>query len=135
MPDIATTFSRAERAAVIDILRAKPDVSIADLRLLCRRGRFGGILGTLTLREYFTGSPDETIDPITGEPDKLARRQRYDHELLEALRNAGEPLSADEVAERIGGSSQDARIALQRLARDRRARRTLAGRATKYVAT
>ena len=69
---------------MIAILRAKPDVSLSDLRLLCARGRFGGILGTLTLREYFTGEPDETIDPITGAPDKLARRRRYDDEVLGA---------------------------------------------------
>lgn len=118
---------------MINILRAKPDVSVADVRLLCARGRFGRILGTLTLRELFTGNPDETIDPITGTPDKLARRQRYDDEVLGALRESDEPLSADEVFDQIGGSRQDARVALQRLARDRRVRRTLAGRATKYV--
>ncbi|MCA9649567.1 MAG: hypothetical protein H6712_25900 [Myxococcales bacterium] len=135
MSDIATTICRAERAAIINILRAKPDVSLSDLRLLRLRGRFGEILGTLTIREVWSGVPDETIDPITGEPDKLARRQRYDDEVIAALQEAAAPLSAEEVAERIGGSSQDARIALQRLARERRARRTLAGRATKYVAT
>ncbi|MCA9707349.1 MAG: hypothetical protein KDK70_15960 [Myxococcales bacterium] len=133
MSDFATTFARAERTAIISILRAKPDVSLEDLRMLCRRGRFGRILGTLTLREYWSGAPDDTIDPITGEPDKLARRQRYDDEVLDAMREAGEPLSADEVAERIGGSAADARVALQRLTRERRARRTLAGRASKYV--
>ena len=133
LSDLATRFSRAERAGVINILRAKPDVSLSDVRLLCSRGRFGRILGTLTLRELFTGNPDETIDPITGTPDKLARRQRYDDEVLGALRDSDEPLSADEVFDQIGGSRQDARVALQRLARDRRVRRTLAGRATKYV--
>lgn len=133
MSNLATTFARAERAAVIGILRAKPDVSLADLRLLCRRGRFGSILGTLTLREYWSGAPDDTIDPITGAPDKLARRQRYDDEVIAALRTAGQPLSHDEVAERVGGSVHEARVALQRLARERRARRTLAGRASKYV--
>jgi len=133
LSDLATTVSRAERAGVINILRAKPDVSLADLRLLFRRGRFGRILGTVTLREYFKGSPDETIDPVTGEPDKLARRQRYDDEVLGALRDAEEPMSADEVATCIGGTSADARIALQRLARDRRVRRMLVGRATKYA--
>ncbi len=135
LPNLATTFARAERAAVIAILRAKPDVSLAELRLLCRRGRFGGILGTLTLREFFSGTPDETIDPLTGMPDKFARRRRYDSEVLTALSEAGAPLSAEEVAARIGGPASEARGALQRLARDRRARRTLAGRATKYVMT
>lgn len=133
MPNLATTFARAERAAVINILRAKPDVSLADLRVLCRRGRFGLVLGTLTLREYWSGAPDDTIDPITGAPDKLARRQRYDDGVLAALRDAGRPLSDDEVAERVGGSALEARVALQRLTRERRARRTLAGRASKYV--
>ncbi|MEX1362637.1 MAG: hypothetical protein AB1Z98_05885 [Nannocystaceae bacterium] len=133
MGDVATTICRAERAGIIDILRAKPDVSLADLRLLCGRGRFGRVLETLTLREVWSGAPDQTIDPITGEPDKLARRQRYDDDVIGALVEADAPLSADEVAERIGGSAKDARVALQRLARDRRARRTLAGRATKYV--
>lgn len=118
---------------MISILRAKPDVSLADLRLLCRRGRFGRILGTLTLREYWHGRPDDTIDPITGVPDKLARRQRYDDEVIAALRDAGRPLSHDEVAVRVGSSAHEARVALQRLARERRARRTLAGRASKYV--
>ena len=133
MSDFPTTFARAERTAIINILRAKPDVSLADLRMLCGRGRFGKILGTLTLREYWSGAPDDTIDPITGAPDKLARRQRYDDEVLDTLREAGEPLSADEVAERVGGTAADARVALQRLTRERRVRRTLAGRASKYV--
>ncbi|MCH9686437.1 MAG: hypothetical protein K0V04_33700 [Deltaproteobacteria bacterium] len=135
MPNLPTIFARAERAAVIAILRAKPDVSLSDLHLLCKRGRFGGILETLTLREYFTGTPDETIDPITGAPDKLARRRIYDDKVLTALSDAGAPLSAEEVATTIGGPTQRARDALQRLARDRRARRTLSGRATKYVTT
>jgi voltage-gated potassium channel Kch len=109
LSNLATTFARAERAAVISILRAKPDVSLTDLRLLCRRGRFGRILGTLTLREYWSGTPDDTIDPITGAPDKLARRQRYDDEVIAALRDAGCPLSHDEVATRVGSSAHEAR--------------------------
>ena len=104
---------------MINILRAKPELSISDLRLLCRRGRFGRILGTLTLREYWSGTPDDTIDPVTGAPDKLARRQRYDDDVLEALRTAGRPLSHDEVAGRVGGSAQEARVALQRLTHER----------------
>jgi hypothetical protein len=134
LSNLATTFARAERAAVINILRAKPELSLADLRLLCRRGRFGRILGTLTLREYWSGTPDDTIDPVTGTPDKLARRQRYDDDVLVALRGAGRPLSHDEVAGCVGGSAQEARVALQRLTHERRARRTLDGRASKYVA-
>lgn len=118
---------------MINILRAKPELSLADLRLLCCRGRFGRILGTLTLREYWSGTPDDTIDPITGAPDKLARRQRYDDDVLNALRDAGRPLSHDEVSERAGGSAQEARVALQRLTHERRARRTLDGRASKYI--
>ena len=129
------TVARAERTAIISIVRAKPDISLADLRLLSARGRFGRILGTLTLREFWSGSPDDTIDPITGAPDKLARRQRYDEEVLDAMRAAAEPLSPDEVAERVGGTAADARVALQRLTRERRVRRTLAGRASKYVVT
>lgn len=134
MSNLATTFARAERAAVINILRAKPELSLSDLRLLCRRGRFGRILGTLTLREYWSGRPDDTIDPVTGTPDKLARRQRYDDDVLAALRGAGRPLSHDEVAGSVGGSAQEARVALQRLTHERRARRTLDGRASKYIA-
>jgi len=133
LADLATTVARAERSAIIGIVRAKPDLSLADLRMLKRRGRFGRILQTLTLREFWSGAPDETIDPVTGAPDKLARRQRYDDEILDAMRDAGEPLSADEIVERIGGTAADARVALQRLTRKRRARRTLAGRASKYV--
>lgn len=134
LSNLPTIFARAERAAVINILRAKPELSLAELRMLCRRGRFGRILGTLTLREYWSGSPDDTIDPITGAPDKLARRQRYDDDVITALRTAGRPLSHDEVAECVGGSVQEARVALQRLTHERRARRTLDGRASKYVA-
>lgn len=120
---------------MINILRAKPELSIAELRLLSRRGRFGRILGTLTLREYWSGTPDETIDPVTGTPDKLARRQRYDDDVLAALRTAGRPLSHDEVVERVGGSVQEARVALQRLTQERKAKRTIDGRASKYVPT
>lgn len=133
MSNLPTIFARAERAAVINILRSKPELTISDLRLLRRRGRFGRILGTLTLREYWSGIPDDTIDPVTGAPDKLARRQRYHDDVLGALRTAGRPLSHDEVAERVGGSAQEARVALQRLTHERRARRTLDGRASKYV--
>lgn len=133
LSDLATRFSRAERAGIIRILRSKPDVSLSDIRLLFGRGRFGRILGTLTMREFFMGAPDETIDPITGTPDKLARRQRYDDQILGALRDSDEPLSEDEVVDVVGGSRQDARVALARLARDRRVRRTLSRRGTKYV--
>ncbi len=135
MADLATIFARAERAAVINILRSKPELSLSELRVLSRRGRFGQILGTLTLREYWSGTPDATIDPITGAPDKLARRQRYDDRVVAALRTSGRPLSHDEVVERAGGTIAEARVTLQRLTRERRAKRTLDGHTSKYVAT
>ena len=59
---------------------------------------------------------------------------RNGYAVVSALRSAGRPLSHDEVAERVGGSVQEARVALQRLTHERRARRTLDGRASKYVA-
>jgi hypothetical protein len=111
--DLAERFALAERQGLIHIVRASADLPISELLSLVEIGRTGRLLGTLTVAECQSGRADG--DAVETH-DKAKHRADYDGRILEVLRRTDEPLSPNQVCERVGGSAHDARVALQRLA-------------------
>lgn len=129
MDDLAERFARAERQGLIEIVRANVDAPLAELLALVDEGRTGRLLGTLTIAECRDGQADEQAIEVH---DKAKLRAAYDARILEALREANEPLSPSQVQERVGGSATEARTALQRLAAANKITRTWKDRGHGY---
>jgi hypothetical protein len=128
--ELAERFARAERQGLIEIVRAHVDIPLAELLLLIDEGRTGRMLGSLTISECSDGRANEDSVELL---NKAGHRAAYDARILDALRDAGEPLSPTEVQERVGGSAQEARIALQRLAAAKKVTRTWKERGHGYL--
>jgi hypothetical protein len=128
--ELAERFARAERQGLIEIVRAHVDIPLAELLLLIDEGRTGRMLGTLTIAECSDGrANDDSVELL----NKAGHRAAYDARILDALRDAGEPLSPTEIQERVGGSAQEARTALQRLAAAKKVTRTWKERGHGYL--
>jgi hypothetical protein len=128
--ELAERFARAERQGLIEIVRAHVDIPLAELLLLIDEGRTGRMLGTLTISECSDGRANEDSVELL---NKAGHRAAYDARILDALRDASEPLSPTEVQERVGGSAQEARTALQRLAAAKKVTRTWKERGHGYL--
>lgn len=128
--ELAERFARAERQGLIEIVRAHVDIPLAELLLLIDEGRTGRMLGTLTIAECSDGRANEDSVELL---NKAGHRAAYDARILDALRAAGEPLSPTEIQERVGGSAQEARTALQRLAAAKKVTRTWKERGHGYL--
>jgi hypothetical protein len=128
--ELAERFARAERQGLIQIVRAHVDIPLAELLLLIDEGRTGRMLGTLTIAECSDGRANEDSVELL---NKAGHRAAYDARILEVLRDASEPLSPTEVQERVGGSAQEARTALQRLAAAKKVTRTWKERGHGYL--
>lgn len=111
--DLAERFARAERQGLIHIVRAAVDLPISELLTLVEIGRTGRLLGSLTVAECQSGLVDG--DAVETQ-DKAQHRADYDARILAVLRRTDEPLTPNQVCDRVGGSAHDARVALQRLA-------------------
>lgn len=127
--DLAERFARAERQGLIDIVRSAAEMPIADLLALIESGRTGRLLGTLTLAECHAGLASERAPELH---DKARSRAAYDARILDELDRADEPLSPVEIRERVGGTAQDARTALQRLTAAKKITRTPKARGHGY---
>jgi hypothetical protein len=128
--ELAERFARAERQGLIEIVRAHVDIPLAELLLLIDEGRTGRMLGTLTISECSEGRASEDSVELL---NKAGHRAAYDARILDALRDAREPLSPTEIQERVGGSAQEARTALQRLAAAKKVTRTWKERGHGYL--
>lgn len=128
--ELAERFARAERQGLIEIVRAHVDIPLAELLVLIDEGRTGRMLGTLTIAECSDGRANEDSVELL---NKAGHRAAYDARILDALRAAGEPLSPTEIQERVGGSAQEARTALQRLAAAKKVTRTWKERGHGYL--
>jgi hypothetical protein len=128
--ELAERFARAERQGLIEIVRAHVDIPLAELLLLIDEGRTGRMLGTLTIAECSDGRANEDSVELL---NKAGHRAAYDARILDVLRDASEPLSPTEVQERVGGSAQEARTALQRLAAAKKVTRTWKERGHGYL--
>lgn len=128
--ELAERFARAERQGLIEIVRAHVDLPLAELLTLVDDGRTGRMLGTLTIAECRDGRANEdAVEHL----NKARLRAAYDAKILDALREAGGPLSPSEVHERVGGSPQETRTALQRLAAAKKVTRTWKERGHGYL--
>ncbi len=130
MDELAERFARAERQGLIEIVRAHVDLPLAELLVLVDEGRTGRMLGTLTIAECRDGRANPDAVELL---NKARLRAAYDARILDALRDAGEPLSPSEVHERVGGSPQETRTALQRLAAAKKVTRTWKERGHGYL--
>lgn len=128
--ELAERFARAERQGLIEIVRAHVDIPLAELLLLIDEGRTGRMLGSLTIAECSEGRANEDSVELL---NKAGHRAAYDARILDALRDAGEPLSPTEIQERVGGTAQEARTALQRLAAAKKVTRTWKERGHGYL--
>ena len=128
--ELAERFARAERQGLIEIVRAHVEIPLAELLLLIDEGRTGRMLGTLTIAECSDGRANEDSVELL---NKAGHRAAYDARILDALRDAGEPLSPTEIQERVGGTAQEARTALQRLAAAKKVTRTWKERGHGYL--
>lgn len=113
MDDLAERFALAERQGLIDVVRSLADLPMSELLALIEGGRTGRLLGSLTLAECQSGLVDESA---VESQDKATLRADYDGRILDALRDTEEPLSPAQVCELVGGTTHEARVALQRLA-------------------
>lgn len=129
MDDLAERFAQAERQGLIEIVRSRSSMPIVDLLSLIESGRTGRLLGTLTLAECSAGEASECATDLH---DKARSRAAYDAKIIDALRLADEPLSPAEICERVGGTLQDARTALQRLTAAKKIVRTWKARGQGY---
>jgi hypothetical protein len=128
--ELAERFARAERQGLIEIVRAHVDIPLAELLLLIDEGRTGRMLGTLTIAECSDGRANaDSVELL----NKAGHRAAYDARILDALRDAGEALSPTEIQMRVGGSAQEARTALQRLAAAKKVTRTWKERGHGYL--
>jgi hypothetical protein len=128
--ELAERFARAERQGLIEIVRAHVDIPLAELLLLIDEGRTGRMLGTLTIAECSDGRANEDSVELL---NKAGHRAAYDARILDALRDAAQPLSPTEIQERVGGTAQEARTALQRLAAAKKVTRTWKERGHGYL--
>jgi hypothetical protein len=131
--ELAERFARAERQGLIEIVRAHVDIPLAELLLLIDEGRTGRMLGTLTIAECSDGRANEDSVELLDKAGKAGHRAAYDARILDALRDAAQPLSPTEIQERVGGTAQEARTALQRLAAAKKVTRTWKERGHGYL--
>lgn len=102
---------------------------ITELFELIDGGRTGRLLGSLTLAECSAGRASAGATELH---DKSRSRAAYDAKILDLLRAAAEPLSPTEILAHVGGTTQDARMALQRLTAAKKVTRTLKDRGQGY---
>ena len=129
MDDLEHRFARAERGGLIALVRARPQLPMDELLALVEEGRVGRVLGSLTLAECMSGEVDDTAIELV---DKHTLREVHEARILKLLREVDEPLSPNEICDRLGGTTRETRSALQRLAAAKRVKRTWKARGHGY---
>ena len=122
-------FEGAERTVFLDLLKAKPQMSLADLAKLTK-GRFASLAAQITVGELMGlegGAPSgrggarpgrRKVAPVAAggvNTRTPAGRDAYDVAVLEAVTKSEGPVSAPEVRAVAGGSELQVRKALNRL--------------------
>ena len=148
MPSFEREFSaaveNAERNVLIDLIRSRPEMSLADIGRLSK-GRFSGLMSSVTVRDLLDGaargrggrgrSASRAVSAGAVDTRTPSARKRYDDAVHRAVKNSTAPISAQQVRTIVGGTPLQARKALNRLIEAGRLTFQGKARATKYSAT
>lgn len=148
MPSFEREFSaaveNAERNVLIDLIRSRPEMSLADIGRLSK-GRFSGLMSSVTVRDLIDGavgkgrgnrarSTSRAVSAGAVDTRTPSARKRYDDAVHRAVKNSASPISAQQVRTIVGGTPLQARKALNRLIEAGRLTFQGKARATKYSA-
>ena len=120
---LETILSKAERRALVAVLRSRPELTLDKLQD-CFGGRYGATLRTITVRELLEAElelelPDDggpAIDRSALEQAKRLTGEAFDACVLRALDGAGgRPVSAGYLRARVGGPRWKLQGSLRRL--------------------
>ncbi len=143
--EFSAAVESAERNVMIDLIRSRPQMSLADIARLTK-GRFSGLLSTVTVADLLRGS----VGGRGGNGRSVAAgkrsagavdtrtpgaRKRYDDSVYRAVKGSSSPISAQDVRTQVGGTPLQARKALNRLIESGRLSFQGKARATKYSAS
>jgi hypothetical protein len=130
----------AERGVLLDLIRSRPDMSLADLVKLTK-GRFAGLLSSVSIGDLLRGgggvavrSSSAAVRAGAVDTRTPSARKRYDDAVLRVVKASSQPMSAQEVRVKVGGTPLQARKALNRLIEQGRLGFEGKARATRYFA-
>lgn len=142
------------RAGLVESIRSQPSTTLGDLMELSR-GSWGNMIRSVTVGELVGGTdrvaaakgrvstivvarPQAAVGATKRTRSAVntrtpAGRAEYDQAIIDALSGASSPLSANDVRAKVGGTSLQARTALNRLIEAGKVRWSGRARGTKYT--
>lgn len=145
--EFSAALDNAERNVFIDLIRSRPDMSLADLAKLSK-GRFSSLAGSISIGELLNGAGPGAARSARGPARKAASsaggkvntrtpegRDAYDKAVISAVVEIGEPASAPQIRAIAGGTELQARKSLNRLIEAGRVTFTGKARGTRYMPT
>jgi hypothetical protein len=144
--EFSAAVESAERNVLIDLIRSRPEMSLADIGKLTK-GRFSGLMTTVTIGDLIrgavpgsaraakNGTRNQGVSAGAVDTRTPSARKRYDDAVLRAVKASTSPVSAQDVRSRVGGTPLQARKALNRLIEGGRRAFQGKARATKYTAS
>lgn len=146
--EFSAALDNAERNVFIDLIRSRPDLSLADLAKLSK-GRFSSLAGSISIGELLNGAGRSAARSGRGATRKAAApsaagkvntrtpdgRDAYDKAVIDAVMQIGEPASAPQIRSLAGGTELQARKSLNRLIEAGRVTFTGKARGTRYMPT
>lgn len=146
--EFSAALDNAERNVFIDLIRSRPDMSLADLAKLSK-GRFSSLAGSISIGELLTGAGPGAPRGGRGGARKASApvaagkvntrtpegRDAYDKAIMDAVAEIGEPASAPQIRALAGGTELQARKSLNRLIEAGRVTFTGKARGTRYMPT
>jgi len=144
--EFSAALDNAERSVFIDLIRSRPDMSLADLAKLSK-GRFSSLAGSISIGELLNGAgvkagrgggaPRRAAAVSAGKVNTRTPEGRdgYDKAVMQAVLDIGEPASAPQIRSIAGGTELQARKSLNRLIETGKVTFTGKARGTRYMPT
>lgn len=140
--EFSAALDDAERTVFIDLIRSRPDMSLADLAKLSK-GRFSNLAGSISIGELLGSAKATrggTRKPAASTGGRVNTRtpdgrEAYDKAVMDAVLDIGGPASAPEIRSRAGGTELQARKSLNRLIEAGRVTFSGKARGTRYMPT
>lgn len=142
--EFSAALDDAERNVFIDLIRSRPDMSLADLAKLSK-GRFSSLAGSISIGELLgsgkatrgSGPTRKAANSSAGKVNTRTPdgREAYDKAVIDAVLEIGEPASAPQIRSIAGGTELQARKSLNRLIEAGRVTFTGKARGTRYMPT